>query len=217
MLCSALTHDSNLTLFMTGGVTDVQMFTPSHPSISQTEMRSASKDAGQWNSAKTYSKPFIPSCWNNNVSRALESPCLNIWKNMCTSSTWLATFQHRRLHHLTSSKQLRGFIIWQATAVTQASKMKSDFFYFFRGDGCVLDDRWYEWGGNSFTYFAHVMVGWIARHVKEGVAGEVQQSKWILFYSSGVQCMCLQWIKEIAGLFVYLIQTIHKDSNIQIQ
>lgn len=82
----------------------------------QAEMRSASVDAGQWNSVKAHSKPFILCCWNNNVSRDPQPPRLNIWKNMCTSSTWLATFQHRRLHHLTSSKQLKGFIAWQATA-----------------------------------------------------------------------------------------------------
>lgn len=41
---------------------------------------------------------------------------LHIWENMCTSFHDLPHFSiwDRRLHHLTSSKQLKGFIIWLA-------------------------------------------------------------------------------------------------------
>lgn len=121
MLCPPLVHNIEFIPFMTERAIDVQMFSslirlehirlewglPVQMPVSET----------QW-IFKTHSQPFILCCWNNNVSRAHRPPRLNIWENMCTSSTWLATFQHmrykvaslsffktaQRLHHLTGKK-----------------------------------------------------------------------------------------------------------------
>lgn len=101
------------------------------------------------------------SCVDETIMSAetLVPPCLNIWENMRASSTWLATFQHMRQKvtslTVTSSKQLKGLIIWRArsqcTAVTRVCNMKCAVL---AAMGRVLDYKQEGvQGGESKTHF----------------------------------------------------------------
>lgn len=118
MMCPPLMHNSKLTLFMTEGVTDVQMFLSLicllHVKLEWEVPVSTPVSEAQW-IFKTHSQPFILCCWNNNVSRdphiraPSERICVLHLHDLPHFGIW-----DGRLHHLTSSKQLTGFIIWLA-------------------------------------------------------------------------------------------------------
>lgn len=84
---------------------------------------------------KNHSQPFILCCWNNNVrprfppAQTSERICVLHLHDLPHFSIW-----DRRLHHLTSWKQLKGFITWlarrrhQSTAVTGGCNMKWVFY-----------------------------------------------------------------------------------------
>lgn len=120
MMCPPLMHNSKLTLFFftTEGVTDVQMFLSliclRHVKLEWEVPVSMPVSEAQW-IFKTRSQTFILCCWNNNVSRG---------PHICAPSERMCvlhlhdlphfSISDGRLHHLTSSKQLTGFIIWLA-------------------------------------------------------------------------------------------------------
>lgn len=140
MLCPPLMHNSKLALFMTEGVKDVQMF-PSliclrHVRLEWRVPVSMPVSETQWIS-KTHSQAFILCCWNNNVSRdprpsAQTSERIRVLHlhDLPHFSIW-----DRRLHHLTSSKQLKGFIIRRAAMEYSGDTSLLYEMGFFSSDG----------------------------------------------------------------------------------
>ena len=123
--------------FMTERVTDVQMF-PSLICLRHVRLKWSAPVSMPVSKTqrilKTHSQPFILCCWNNNVSRDPPSTPL-AWTSERICGLHLHDLPHfsiwdRRLHHLTSSKQLKGFIAWRVralpwrTAVTRGCYVK---------------------------------------------------------------------------------------------
>lgn len=167
MMCSPLMHNSKLTLFMTEGVTDVQMF-PSliclwHVKLEWEVPVSMPVSETQW-IYKTHSPPFILRCWNNNVSRdphiraPSERICVLHLHDLPHFSIW-----DGRLHHLSSSKQLTGFITWLARRCCHGVQQwhePATWNGIFSSDGMpelmisAPSGGWRE--SDSFTYPAHI-------------------------------------------------------------
>lgn len=144
MLCPPLVCNIKFTLFMTERAIDVQMF-PSLIRLEHIRLEwglpvQMPVSETQW-IFKTHSLPFILCCWNNNVSRAHRPPA---WTSERICVLHLHDLPHfsiwdTKLHHLASSKQLKGFITWlarrQCRRVQQWHKAVIKDFLFFLIDG----------------------------------------------------------------------------------
>lgn len=157
MLCPPLVCNIKFTLFMTERAIDVQMF-PSLIRLEHIRLEwglpvQMPVSETQW-IFKTHSLPFILCCWNNNVSRAHRPPA---WTSERICVLHLHDLPHfsiwdTKLHHLASSKQLKGFITWlarrQCRRVQQWHKAVIKDFLFFLIDGMF---SFLTIGGESLT------------------------------------------------------------------